>query len=243
MQLGWWLPYSTDFKCLLFSKKALVLSGFRLCSRLTWLFAKAFWVVFYWDEVTETYAWLSWSFPFGGAGHVSGRNGLSCSQRAWGRKTLPSGMVCYLDPLVDSDPHLTFEGFPLHLRSSLNTGRGPEDLTFFLNHHNFAYICPLSGVSYFFKELHPHHMEVPRRGVEVELQLPAYTSHRNLGSEPHLWTIPQLMATLDPLCTERGQGSILCPHGHQLDPFLLHHNGNSASGVSKAGHLHAHQWN
>ena len=48
-----------------------------------------------------------------------------------------------------------------------------------------------------FLGLHLRHMEVPRLGVESELQLPAYTSHSNAGSEPHLRPIPQLMATPD----------------------------------------------
>ena len=51
-----------------------------------------------------------------------------------------------------------------------------------------------SGISQFFVclfllgFLQPHlpHMEVPRLGVELELQLPAYTSHNNTRSKPHL---------------------------------------------------------
>ena len=38
-------------------------------------------------------------------------------------------------------------------------------------------------------------------------------SHSNMGSQPHLRPTPQLMATPDPLPTEPGQGSNLCPHG------------------------------
>ena len=42
----------------------------------------------------------------------------------------------------------------------------------------FYFIC--------FLELHPQHMEVPRLGVESELQLPAYaTAHGNTGSLTH----------------------------------------------------------
>ena len=34
---------------------------------------------------------------------------------------------------------------------------------------------------------HPWHLEVPKLGVELELQLPAYTTaHSNAGSEPCL---------------------------------------------------------
>ena len=51
---------------------------------------------------------------------------------------------------------------------------------------------------------HPWHMEVPRLEVELELQLPAYTTAtakpHNTGSEPHLQPAPQLMP--DPQPTE-----------------------------------------
>ena len=46
---------------------------------------------------------------------------------------------------------------------------------------------------------HPRHMEVPRLGVESELQLPAYaTATAKAGSEPHLRPTPQLRTTPDP---------------------------------------------
>ena len=45
---------------------------------------------------------------------------------------------------------------------------------------------------------HPQHMEIPRLGVESELQLPAYTTATAMqaGSEPHLHLqpTPQLVA-------------------------------------------------
>ena len=41
-------------------------------------------------------------------------------------------------------------------------------------------------------------MEVPRLGVESELQLPAYATATEMGSEPHQQPTLQLMATLDP---------------------------------------------
>ena len=59
-------------------------------------------------------------------------------------------------------------------------------------------------------------MEVPRLGVELELQLLAYTTATTVGSKPHLQpthTI-QLTATLDPRPPERGQGSN--PHPHEF---------------------------
>ena len=64
----------------------------------------------------------------------------------------------------------------------------------------FPHSLPLSFTLSFFFALWaaPQHMEVPRLGVESELQLPAYTSHSHAGSKPHLQPTPQLMATLDP---------------------------------------------
>ena len=64
--------------------------------------------------------------------------------------------------------------------------------------------------------LGPHQwpVEVPRLGLESELQLPAYS---NLGSELCLQLTPQLMAMPDPQPTERGQG--LNPHPHSWIRF------------------------
>ena len=45
----------------------------------------------------------------------------------------------------------------------------------------------------------PWHLEVPRLGVEAELQLPAYTTATaTTGSQPHLQPTTQLTATPDP---------------------------------------------
>ena len=50
----------------------------------------------------------------------------------------------------------------------------------------------------FFSGLHPRHMEVPRLGVELELQpLASHHSHSNTRSEPCLQPTPQLMAAPD----------------------------------------------
>ena len=67
-------------------------------------------------------------------------------------------------------------------------------------------------------------MEVPRLGVKLELQLPAYTTATVTRDPSH---VTQFVTTLDPRPTERGQGSNLHPHGYQSDSFLLHHNGKS----------------
>ena len=42
------------------------------------------------------------------------------------------------------------------------------------------------------------HMEFPRPGVKLEIQLLAYATATNTRSEPHLPPIPQLMAMPDP---------------------------------------------
>ena len=71
------------------------------------------------------------------------------------------------------------------------------------------------------------------RGLIGAIAASLHQSHSNTSSEPHLRLTPQLMArpqltaTLDPQPTERGQVSNPHPHGSHLDPFPLHHNGNS----------------
>ena len=72
-----------------------------------------------------------------------------------------------------------------------------------------------------FLGLHPRHMEVPRLGVQLELQLLAYaratatqgpaTAHSNTGS----------------LTTEEGQGSNPCVHGLWSGSLPMRHKGNS----------------
>ena len=80
-----------------------------------------------------------------------------------------------------------------------------------------------------FSWLQPQHMEVPRLGVKLELQLATslHHNHSNARSEPRLLPTPQLTAAPDPQPTERGLGSNLHPHGYQSDSFLLHHNRNA----------------
>ena len=61
--------------------------------------------------------------------------------------------------------------------------------------------CYLKGKSlgdFCFLGPHLQHMEVLRLGVQLELQLPAYTTDSNAGAEPHLQPRPQLTAMLDP---------------------------------------------
>ena len=75
----------------------------------------------------------------------------------------------------------------------------------------------LSQLFLFFVFLGPHlqHMEVPKLGVQSELQPLAYTTfHSNSGSELHPQPTPQLTATQDPQPTERGQELNPSPHGY-----------------------------
>ena len=83
-----------------------------------------------------------------------------------------------------------------------------------LNVSGFFVFCFLSFL--LFLGLLPRHMEVPRLGVELELQPPAYAraiATRDLSCVCNLHT-PQLMATPDPQPTEWGQGSNQNPHGY-----------------------------
>ena len=60
-------------------------------------------------------------------------------------------------------------------------------------------LSSFSFLLFFFFSLRLQHMEVPRLGVKVELQIPAYTTaHSNARSEPHLQPTPQLTAMPDP---------------------------------------------
>ena len=72
---------------------------------------------------------------------------------------------------------------------------------------------------------HLRHTEVPRLGAELELAAagPCH-GHSNAGSKTRLRPTPQLTAMLDP---KRGQELNPQPHGCELDPFPLCHNGNS----------------
>ena len=58
-------------------------------------------------------------------------------------------------------------------------------------------------------------MEVPRLGVQSELQLLVYiTATAMQDPELRLQPTPQLMAILDPYPTEQRQGLNLYPHGY-----------------------------
>ena len=76
---------------------------------------------------------------------------------------------------------------------------------------------------FFFLRLHPQHMEVPRLAAGL------HHSHSNTESEPCLWPIPQIMATLGPWPTEWVQRWNPHPRGYQLDSFSLSHDRTSFS--------------
>ena len=89
----------------------------------------------------------------------------------------------------------------------------------------FTYPLPL----FFFVFLgpHPRHMEVPRLGVESELQLPAYaiaTATPDLSRTCKLHHSSWQRRILNP----RGQGSNLHPHGYWLGLLPLSHNRSSS---------------
>ena len=76
-------------------------------------------------------------------------------------------------------------------------GRSPLFLPHHLTQHVKYYMYFLFFFFCFVSFLgpHPQHMQVPRLGVESELQLLVYTT---AIPTPHLQPIPQLAETLDP---------------------------------------------
>ena len=88
-----------------------------------------------------------------------------------------------------------------------------------LPHGTTAGIPPISDYFYFILGLRLWHMEVPRLGVQLERQLPAYATAIATPDLSHVCNLhhssgPQLTTTLDPSPTERGQGPNLHPHGY-----------------------------
>ena len=58
-------------------------------------------------------------------------------------------------------------------------------LTCFLLSHSLL-IFLFFFLFFFFLELHPRHMELPRRGVKLELQLPAYATATEMQDPSHV---------------------------------------------------------
>ena len=89
--------------------------------------------------------------------------------------------------------------------------------------HNCYYLFPFS-----FLGLHLQHMEVPRLGVELELQLPAYTSGTAMQDPSRVCDLhhsSQQHQILNPLSEARDRTLILMVPSQILN--LLSHNGNS----------------
>ena len=81
-------------------------------------------------------------------------------------------------------------------------------------------------IFFFFLPLHLRHMEVPRLGVQLELQLPAYTTATAMldtSFMDNLYHSLQQRRILNPL----SQGSNSHPHRHSLDLNLLSHDRNA----------------
>ena len=62
---------------------------------------------------------------------------------------------------------------------------------------------------------HPRHLEVPRLGVESELQLSAYTTATATQDPSCIGNLHPAQGNARSLTRWAGQGSNLCPHGHE----------------------------
>ena len=70
----------------------------------------------------------------------------------------------------------------------------------------------LFSLSFFFLELHLQHMEIPRLGVKLGLQLPAYATTRAIPDPSHIWDLChslQQCQIFNPLSEARGWACIL----------------------------------
>ena len=86
----------------------------------------------------------------------------------------------------------------------------------------------LRDIFHFFLGLHPWHMEVPWLGVELELQLLAYTTATATPDPSHICVLYhslQQCQILNPLDKARDRTLILMDTSQVLNP--LSHNGNS----------------
>ena len=78
-------------------------------------------------------------------------------------------------------------------------------------------------------------MEVPRLGVELELQLPTYTTATAMRDVSHLHRSSGQFWILNP--QSEAKDGTCCPHGYYSDSFLLS-QGNSDKGFLKRSVLH-----
>ena len=112
---------------------------------------------------------------------------------------------------------------PLPSRAPFSNFPSPDPITLLLGYKSLLVLAVLgaeSNLSSLFQHsflgagAHPRCMEVPRLGVESELQLLAYATATAMPDQSWSCNLPQLMAIPDPRLTEQGQGSNLCPHGY-----------------------------
>ena len=95
---------------------------------------------------------------------------------------------------------------------------------------------------FFFVSLgpHPQPMEVPRWGVESELQLPVYATATATATPDLSWVCNRQHSSWQHRIlqsTKWGQGSNLHPHGYQSGSLLLSHNGNSCISFLKSTNI------
>ena len=80
---------------------------------------------------------------------------------------------------------------------------------------------------FFFKQLHLQHMEVPRLGVELELQLPAYATATAMPDPSHIFDLRhslQQHQILNPLIEARDRTRVLVNTSPVLNPLSPNRN-------------------
>ena len=142
--------------------------------------------------------------------------------------------------LIHSLPEFQFPSeFPLEVESTTMTAAATTAMM--MTRNVTVYQSGHSGENkdcsklFFFCFLGPHswHMEVSRLGVELELQLPAYTSAtatQDLSLIHNLHRSSQQRQIPDPLSKARDQNP--SRDGYQRNLFPLHHNRNSKTALS-----------
>ena len=98
----------------------------------------------------------------------------------------------------------------------------------------FLFIYLFILLFFFFKGPHVRHMEVPRLGVESELQPPAYTTATAMPDPSRICDLHHSLRQcwiLNPLSEVRDRTQTLRDASRVLNP--LNHNGNSRNNVFK----------
>ena len=115
-----------------------------------------------------------------------------------------------------------------------------------IDYNNRLYLCsPLLLYNFFFPP-GPDlwHMEFPRLGVKLELQLPAYTTATATWDPSHVFDLHHSSwqrPILNPLSEARDRTCILMDTSQILN--LLSHNGNSSSPFSVFGCIPKNNYN